>query len=64
MTNMTDGKPLNLIFPFMVPLLIGNLFQQLYNVSDIIIVGRMLGIEALAAVGASAPVFFLTIFVF
>lgn len=63
MTNMTEGKPLKLIFPFMVPLLIGNLFQQLYNVSDIIIVGRMLGVDALAAVGAAAPIFLLTVFV-
>lgn len=63
MKNMTEGKPLKLIFPFMVPLLIGNLFQQLYNVSDIIIVGRMLGVEALAAVGAVAPLFLLTVFV-
>lgn len=61
--NMTEGKPLRLIFPFMVPLLIGNLFQQLYNVSDIIIVGRMLGVNALAAVGAAAPLFLLTVFV-
>ena len=60
---MTEGKPLKLIFPFMVPLLIGNLFQQLYNVSDIVIVGQMLGVEALAAVGAASPLFLLTVFV-
>lgn len=60
---MTSGAPLRLIFPFMVPLLIGNLFQQLYNVSDVIIVGRMLGVEALAAVGAASPLFLLTVFV-
>lgn len=63
MKNMTEGAPLRLIFPFMVPLLIGNLFQQLYNISDIIIVGQMLGMNALAAVGATAPLFILTIFV-
>ncbi|MDO4936057.1 MAG: MATE family efflux transporter [Phascolarctobacterium sp.] len=63
MKNMTEGAPLKLIFPFMVPLLIGNLFQQLYNISDIIIVGQMLGMNALAAVGATAPIFILTIFV-
>lgn len=63
MTNMTAGKPLKLIFPFMIPLLIGNLFQQLYNISDIIIVGQMIGVEALAAVGVSAPLFLLTIFI-
>ena len=63
MKNMTEGAPLKLIFPFMVPLLIGNLFQQLYNISDIIIVGQMLGMNALAAVGSTAPIFILTIFV-
>ena len=55
--NMTEGKPLKLILPFMVPLLIGNIFQQLYNIADIIIVGRTIGMEALAAVGSIAPVF-------
>ena len=40
--NMTEGAPLKLIIPFMVPLLIGNVFQQLYNIADIIIVGRIL----------------------
>ena len=34
--NMTEGAPLKLIIPFMVPLLIGNVFQQLYNIADII----------------------------
>ena len=52
---MTEGDPLKLILPFMVPLLIGNVFQQLYNIADIIIVGRTIGVNALAAVGATAP---------
>lgn len=56
--DMTKGKPLRLIIMFAIPLLIGNLFQQLYSISDIIIVGHLLGIKALAAVGATAPVFF------
>ena len=47
--NMTEGDPLKLILPFMVPLLIGNVFQQLYNIADIIIVGRTIGVNALAA---------------
>jgi len=55
--NMTEGKPLSLIIPFMIPLLIGNVFQQLYNIADIIIVGRTIGVEALAAVGAISPLF-------
>ena len=44
----------------MVPLLIGNVFQQLYNIADIIIVGRTIGVNALAAVGAVSPLFMLT----
>ncbi len=58
--NMTEGSPLKLIIPFMVPLLIGNVFQQLYNIADIIIVGRTIGVNALAAVGAVSPLFMLT----
>lgn len=61
LTNMTQGKPLKLILPFMVPLLIGNIFQQLYNIADIIIVGRIIGVNALAAVGAIAPLFMLQV---
>ena len=53
MKNMTEGEPLKLIIPFMIPLLIGNVFQQLYNIADIIIVGRTIGVNALAAVGAT-----------
>lgn len=55
--DMTVGNPTKLILTFALPLLIGNLFQQLYNISDIIIVGRLIGVNALAAVGASAPIF-------
>ena len=56
--NLTKGNPAKLIVLFCLPLLIGNLFQQLYNITDILIVGRFLGVNALAAVGASAPIFF------
>lgn len=59
--NMTEGDPIKLILPFMVPLLIGNLFQQLYNIADIIIVGRTIGVNALAAVGATAPLFMMLV---
>lgn len=58
--NMTEGEPLKLIIPFMVPLLIGNVFQQLYNIADVIIVGRTIGVEALAAVGSVTPLFMMT----
>lgn len=60
---MTQGDPLKLVLKFMGPLLIGNIFQQLYSISDVIIVGRTIGINALAAVGASLPVFALMLFI-
>ena len=56
--NLTKGSPLKLITLFCLPLFIGNFFQQLYHVTDILIVGRLIGVNALAAVGASAPIFF------
>ena len=59
--DMTTGRPLPLILKFMVPLLLGNLFQQTYNIADAAIVGRVLGSEALAAVGASSSVQFLVL---
>lgn len=55
--RMTSGSPIRLILAFTVPLLLGNVFQQLYNIADIIIVGRTIGVHALAAVGAAAPLF-------
>lgn len=58
--NMTEGEPLKLILLFMIPLLIGNVFQQLYNIADVVIVGRTIGVEALAAVGAVTPLFMMT----
>lgn len=60
--DLTHGEPLKLIILFSIPLLIGNIFQQLYNLADIVIVGRTLGMNALAAVGAVAPLFFLIMF--
>ena len=54
--TLTSGNPAKLIFLFTIPLLIGNLFQQFYNMADTLIVGRTLGVEALAAVGgATSP---------
>jgi putative MATE family efflux protein len=61
MRDLTEGNPGKLIFQFATPMLIGNVFQQLYNVTDSIIVGRFLGKEALAAVGASFPLIFMLI---
>ena len=48
--DMTEGRPLGLILLFAVPLMLGSLFQQFYNMADTIIVGRFVGVEALAAV--------------
>ena len=52
--DMTTGSPTRLILFFTLPLLVGNIFQQLYNMADTIIVGRTLGYKALAAVGGSS----------
>lgn len=54
--DMTQGRPLNVIFSFALPLLMGNLFNQLYNVVDTAIVGRALGADALAAVGSTGNI--------
>lgn len=61
--DLTKGQPLKLILLFSIPLLIGNIFQQLYNIADLVIVGRLLGVEAFASVGAVAPLFFLIMFI-
>lgn len=52
-TDLTKGSPFKQIFLFSIPFLIGNLFQQFYNIADMVIVGRTLGPEAYAAVGAT-----------
>ena len=57
--ELTAGKPLTLILNFTFPLLLGNLLQQTYSLVDAVIVGRFLGIDALASVGASTSVVFL-----
>ena len=59
--DLTSGKPVSLIVGFSVPLLFGNLFQQLYNMVDTVIVGKFVGITALAAVGATGSISFLII---
>jgi putative MATE family efflux protein len=58
MKDFTSGNVTKLIFNFTLPMLLGNVFQQLYNVVDSIIVGKVLGKEALASVGASFPIIF------
>ncbi len=51
--QMTEGSPASLIFTFALPLMIGNVFQQLYTVVDTMVVGKALGVRALAALGAA-----------
>lgn len=59
--DMTQGSPVKLIIGFSLPLMVGVLFQQFYNIVDTIIVGRCLGVEALAGVGATGSINFLII---
>lgn len=59
--NMTEGNPTKLIISFAIPLLLGNIFQQLYNMVDAIIVGRFIGVNALAAVGSTGSINFLVL---
>ncbi len=57
--DMTKGSPLKLIARFVIPIIIGNIFQQFYSMVDTIIVGRYLGLGALAAVGSTGTISFL-----
>ena len=57
--DMTKGKPMGLMLRFLIPVAIGNIFQQLYNTVDSIIVGRFVGVGALAAVGSTGTIMFL-----
>ena len=59
--NLIDGPILRSIIAFAIPILISNIFQQLYNTADIMIVGRYLGPNALAGVGATAAIFELVV---
>jgi len=61
MQDLTNGHEGKLIFRFAAPMLIGNIFQQLFNVVDSVVVGNFIGKEALAAVGASFPIIFMLI---
>lgn len=59
--DMTEGSPLKLLLNFAIPLFIGNLFQQLYNLVDSIVVGQWVGADALGAVGATGSITFLIV---
>lgn len=56
--NMTAGSPAKLIMMFTIPLIIGNIFQQFYSMADTLIVGRTIGVNALAAVGCTGSITF------
>ena len=60
-TNMTHGRPMPIILRFTIPLLLGNIFQQFYNMVDSVIVGKYVSPNALAAVGSTGTVMFLII---
>jgi len=62
--NMTEGNPVKVIVTFTIPMLIGNVAQQLYNTVDSIIVGRFVGDNALAAVGSAGPLLNLMLVLF
>ena len=59
--DMTAGSPSKILVTFALPMILGNVFQQLYNIVDSVVVGNFVGSDALAAVGASYPVTFLFI---
>lgn len=59
--DMTSGNPIKLIIAFSIPILLGNLFQQFYSMVDTAIVGRYIGVEALAAVGSTGSLSFLIV---
>lgn len=56
---MTTGSPMKIIFNFTLPIFIGNVFQQFYNMADAVIVGKFVGNKALAAVGSTGTIMFL-----
>lgn len=58
---MTAGNPVKLIIKFMIPMCLGNIFQQFYNIADSIVAGQFLGVNALAAIGSTGSlIFFVT----
>ncbi len=60
-TDMTSGSPMRLLLRFSLPMLVGNIFQQFYSMVDAMIVGRFVGVDALAAVGATGGMSFLVL---
>lgn len=56
--NMTVGNPVKLIIQFMIPMFLGNIFQQFYNIVDSIVAGQFIGVDALAAIGSTGSLMF------
>ncbi len=56
--DMTSGSPIKLIIQFMIPMFLGNIFQQFYNIADSIVAGQFLGVRALAAIGSTGSLMF------
>lgn len=57
-SDMTVGSPVKLIIRFMIPMCLGNIFQQFYNIADSIVAGQFIGVEALAAIGSTGSLMF------
>lgn len=57
--DMTVGNPVRLIIQFMIPMFLGNIFQQFYNIVDSIVAGQFIGVDALAAIGSTGSLMFL-----
>ncbi|MCG4586660.1 oligosaccharide flippase family protein, partial [Anaerosalibacter bizertensis] len=62
--DLTEGSPWKRIVEFAIPMLIGNIAQQLYNTADSVIVGKYIGDNALAAVGSASPILNLLLVLF
>ena len=56
--DMTVGSPVKLIIQFMIPMFLGNIFQQFYNIVDSIVAGQFIGVDALAAIGSTGSLMF------
>lgn len=56
--DMTSGSPAKLILRFMIPMCLGNIFQQFYNIADSIVAGQFIGVTALAAIGSTGSLMF------
>ena len=59
MVDLTKGNPMSLIIGFALPMFLGTLFQQFYSMVDTIIVGKLLGLNALAGVGSTGAISFM-----